>query len=117
MEKLLGLMISSFAVTVILLVPFIDFLYRIKLRRQKQETRDMFNKRTPIFDKHNAWKAGTPFGGGLLIILVTTVWALWAYGIFGVHVNGWELFVIFFYFISFGLLGFYDDFKKITGIK
>jgi phospho-N-acetylmuramoyl-pentapeptide-transferase len=117
MEKLLGLMISSFAVTAILLVPFIDFLYRIKLRRQKQVTKDMFNKRTPIFDKHNAWKAGTPFGGGLLIILVTTVWTLWAYGIFGVKVNGWELFVIFFSFISFGLLGFYDDFKKITGIK
>jgi len=117
MEKLLGLTISSFAVTAMLLVPFIDFLYRIKLRRHKQATRDMFNKRTPIFDKFNSWKTGTPFGGGILVILVVTIWTLWAYGIFNVHVNGWEVFVIFFSFISFGLLGFYDDFKKIAGFR
>src|SRR3954470_15761605 len=103
MVQLLGLMLSSFFVTAILLVPFIDFLYRIKLRRQKQVTKDMFNKRTPLFDKFNAWKVGTPFGGGVLIILVVLIWSMWAYGIFNMQVNPWELFVIFFSFISFGL--------------
>lgn len=117
MEQLLGLSISSFIITAILLVPFIDFLYKIKLRRHKQETRDMFNKRTPLFDKFNSWKVGTPFGGGLLIILVVTIWSFWAYGILNVKVKPWELFVIFFSFISFGALGFYDDFKKLTGQK
>lgn len=117
MEQLLGLAISSFIITAILLVPFIDFLYKIKLRRHKQETRDMFNKRTPLFDKYNSWKVGTPFGGGLLIILVVTVWSFWAYGILNVKVKPWELFVIFFSFISFGALGLYDDFKKLTGNK
>src|SRR3954463_9416485 len=98
MEQLLGLAISSFAITAILLVPFIDFLYKIKLRRHKQETRDMFNKRTPLFDKFNSWKVGTPFGGVLLIILLVTIWSLWAYGILKVNVKPWENFVIFFAF-------------------
>lgn len=117
MEQLLGLAISSFIITGILLVPFIDFLYKIKLRRSKQVTKDMFNKRTPLFDKFNSWKVGTPFGGGLLIILIVTIWSFWAYGILDVQVKPWEIFVIFFSFISYGALGLYDDFKKLTGNK
>src|SRR6185436_8020243 len=117
MEQLLGLTISSFFVTAILLVPFIDFLYRIKLRRQNQVTKDMFNKRTPIFDKFNSWKVGTPTGGGILIILVVIICTLWAYGVFNVALKPWEIFVIFFSFISFGLLGFYDDIKKMINIR
>ncbi|HSW48167.1 MAG TPA: phospho-N-acetylmuramoyl-pentapeptide-transferase [Candidatus Saccharimonadales bacterium] len=115
MERLLGLIISSFVVTALLLVPFIDFLYRIKLRRVQQATRDMFNKRTPLFDKFNSWKVGTPFGGGLLIVLVVTVCTFWAYGVFGTKFLPWEVFVLFFAFISFGILGFLDDFKKLVG--
>jgi phospho-N-acetylmuramoyl-pentapeptide-transferase len=117
MVRLLGLILSSFFITIILLVPFIDFLYKIKLRRHKQLTRDMFNKRTPLFDKFNSWKVGTPFGGGILIILIVIVWSSWAYGIFNVPVNSWAIFVIFFAFISFGFLGFYDDFKKLAQTK
>ena len=96
MEQLLGLVLSSFFVTAILLVPFIDFLYNVKLRRQVQIAKDMFNKHTPIFDKFNSWKAGTPTGGGLLILLVVTVWTFWAYGIFNLNLKPWEIFVIFF---------------------
>jgi phospho-N-acetylmuramoyl-pentapeptide-transferase len=117
MERLLGLTISAFFITAILLVPFIDFLYRIKLRRQKQVTKDMFNQKTPVFDKFNSWKVGTPFGGGLLIILVTTIWTFWAYGILNTNIKPWEVFVIFFSFLSFGLLGFYDDLKKLANLK
>lgn len=115
MERLLGLILFSFTVTAILLVPFIDFLYRIKLRRAHQATRDMFNKRTPLFDKFNSWKVGTPFGGGLLIILIVTVCTFWSYGIFNTRVLPWEIFVLFFAFVSFGVLGFLDDFKKLVG--
>lgn len=113
----MGLILSSFFMTAILLVPFIDFLYRVKMRRKQQVTKDMFNKRTPLFDKFNSWKVGTPIGGGLLIILVVVIWTAWAYGIFNIKVNPWEMFVIFFSFIGFGLLGFYDDYKKIANTK
>ena len=114
MLQILGLMLSSSFITAILLVPFIDFLYKIKLRRKEQVTKDMFNNRTPLFDKFNSWKVGTPFGGGILIILVVMTWTAWSYGIFNVKTNPWEVFVIFFSFISFGALGFYDDLKKLA---
>lgn len=117
MAQLLGLTILSFFITGILLIPFIDFLYKIKLQRQKQVTKDVFNKKTPIFDKLNTWKVGTPFGGGILIILVSSILTLWAYGILNVEVKPWELFVILFSFIGFGLLGLYDDLKKLVNEK
>src|ERR1035437_1905026 len=118
MTQLLGLTLLSLVVTAILIIPFIDFLYRIKLRRQDQNTVDPFNKPTPVFDKFNKWKVGTPFGGGLLIICVTTVIFLWSFGILNIKVNPIEIFVILFTFISFGLLGLYDDAKKLTsGVK
>ncbi|MBA3723270.1 MAG: phospho-N-acetylmuramoyl-pentapeptide-transferase [Candidatus Levybacteria bacterium] len=114
MRLLLGLMLSSAFITAILLLPFIDFLYKIKLRRHKQVTTDMFDNRTPLFDKFNGWKVGTPYGGGVLIIIVVFVWTLWAYGIFNIQSNPWEIFVILFSFVSFGILGFYDDLKKLV---
>lgn len=117
MAQLLGFTLLSLFVTSILIIPFIDFLYRIKLRRQKQSTVDIFNKPTPLFDKYNAWKVGTPFGGGLLIIAVVSVLALWGYGMFDIKINPWELFVILFTFISFGMLGLYDDVKKLVNGK
>lgn len=113
MAQLLGLTILSFFITAILLVPFIDFLYKVKLQRQKQSTRDLFNKRTLIFDKFNSWKVGTPFGGGALVITVVTILTLWAYGLFQVNINPWELTVILIGFVGFGMLGIYDDFKKL----
>lgn len=113
MEKIFGLSILSFFITGVLLVPFIDFLYKIKLQRQSQKTRDVFNKRTPIFDRLSEWKVGTPVGGGLLIIFVVSILTLWAYGLFNIEVKFWEIFVLLFSFFGFGVLGFYDDLKKI----
>lgn len=117
MTALLGLTILSFFISIILLIPFIDFLYRTKLRRQHQVTKDMFNQHTPLFDKFHKWKVGTPVGGGILIIVVTVVITFWSYGILSIPTKAWELFVIFFAFISFGLLGLYDDWKKLADPK
>lgn len=117
MAQLLGLTMLSFFITGVLLIPFIDFLYKMKLRRQNQKTLDIFKKRTPLFDKLHGWKVGTPFGGGILIILVVSVLTLWSYGIFNINVRPWELFVILFSFIGFGLLGLYDDIKKLVSGK
>lgn len=117
MQQLLGLTILSFFISGILLIPFIDFLYRVKFRRQKQVTKDPFNNRTPVFDKFHSWKVGTPFGGGVLIIVVVSILSLWAYGLFSVEVKPWQLFVLLFTFLSYGALGFYDDAKKLIGTK
>lgn len=112
MEKVFGFAILSFVITAILLVPFIDFLYKQNFKRQLQKTRDPLNLPTPEFDKMSKWKVGTPIGGGLLIIFVVTLLTLWAYGLFSVEVKFWELFVLLFAFVGFGILGFYDDMKK-----
>lgn len=117
MEQVLGLTLLSWFITSILIVPFIDFLYKVKLRRAKQKTTDIFDKPTPVFDKFNAWKAGTPFGGGLLIIGVVTLLTIWSYGIFNINVSFWEVFVILFALLGFGLLGLYDDAKKLINTK
>lgn len=114
MAQLLGLTILSAFITFILLVPFIDFLYKVKLRRQDQKTLDPFNNRTVNFDKLHGWKVGTPFGGGILIILVVMVLSLWAYGILNVKVNPWYLVVLTIAFVGYGLLGLYDDLKKLV---
>lgn len=113
MDQIFGFSILSLVITGILLVPFIDFLYKIKLQRKTQETRDVFNQRTKIFDKLSNWKVGTPVGGGLLIILVVTVLTLWAYGILSIEVKFWEVFALLFTFVGFGALGFYDDIRKV----
>jgi phospho-N-acetylmuramoyl-pentapeptide-transferase len=111
-NQALGLLLLSFFITSILLVPFIDFLYKLKLRRREQVTKDVFNQNTPIFDKFHSWKKGTPIGGGLLIIATVTGVTLWSYGLLAKTPKPWELFILLFSFISFGLLGLYDDIKK-----
>ena len=117
MAQVLGLLILSLFVTFILIVPFIDFLYKVRFQRRRQKTVDIFDKPTPVFDKMNQWKTGTPFGGGILIISIVTLLSLWSYGIFNITINPWELFVVLFTFISFGLLGLYDDAKKLASPK
>ncbi len=115
MGQIFGFALLSLFITAILLVPFIDFLYKIKLQRQDQRRKDIFNKHTKVFNKLNQWKVGTPFGGGALIILVVTALSLWAYGVLRIEVRFWELFVLIFTFVGFGALGLYDDLKKLIG--
>jgi phospho-N-acetylmuramoyl-pentapeptide-transferase len=125
MALFLGLLIFSFIITSILIVPFINLLYHLKFIRRKQYTKDAFDKHTMIFDRFHAWKAGTPVGGGLLIIsLVSLLYAflfplikISGVDITSVYSIKEEINIIFFTFISFGLLGLYDDIKKFFGFK
>lgn len=122
MGYFLGILIISFLLHGLVLIPFINLLYKLKLQRQKQLTKDAFNIPTPIFDNFNKHKAGIPLGGGLLIISLTTVlflffipvlYFLWApiTSIFGNRSA--EIKIILFTFISFGLVGLFDDVKKV----
>ena len=107
------------------MVPFINILYRIKFQRQSQKTRDIFEERTPIFDKLHAHKIGTPVGGGLLIVFVVAalylivVNSLPILGIESTSVYPFkkEVQVLLFTFLSFAALGLYDDLRKTFGFK
>ncbi len=120
MALLLGLLIFSFVITSISLVPFINLLYKLRFTRKDQKTKDAFGRRTPIFDKFHSHKKGTPVGGGFLLICVITLlffllFPLAKYlGVFvtNVYPINEELHIIFLTFLSFGLLGLYDDIMK-----
>ncbi|MFZ2025789.1 MAG: phospho-N-acetylmuramoyl-pentapeptide-transferase [Microgenomates group bacterium] len=112
----------AFLVNFLLIVPYINLLYRMKLQRRDQQTKDAFDKPTPIFDKLHNHKQGTPVGGGILLVLTTII----LYAIFLIvfllirkpfQANypafGSEIKIILFSFVGFAVLGLYDDFSKM----
>lgn len=118
---LLGLLLFSFIITSLLIVPFVNILYRLRFQRADQTTTDAFGKRTPIFDRFHKHKAGVPVGGGLLVIVVVSVLfaiLLPILQLVGIEITSvheslqTEINVLFFTFLSFGILGLYDDIKK-----
>ena len=113
MAQLLGLLLLSFFVTAVLLVPFIDFLYKLKIKKTDESTRvDTENKAATITARLLGHKKRVPIGAGLLVVLVTTALSLWSYGLLGISANPRELFILVFTIISFAILGLYDDLRK-----
>ena len=122
MALYLFVMFIAFIVNFFLIVPYINVLYKLKLQRRDQKTKDAFNNPTPIFDKLHNHKQGTPVGGGILIVVTTII--LYAlslvlallirkpflanYPSFGSEVK-----IILFTFVGFGILGLYDDLSKM----
>lgn len=125
MQLVLGLLIFSFCLTSASIVPFIDLLYRLKFQRQKQITTDAFGDRTKIFDSFHGHKAGVPVGGGLLIVGVISlafaavfpILKLLGITITNVYPLVAEITILFSAFLSFAMIGLYDDIKKFFGIK
>lgn len=118
MPLVLGIIIFSFLITSLLVVPFINFLYKMKLTRKKEAPK---NGKVPLFDRLHDKKAGTPVGGGILLISIICILFALLFPLasrMGVFITSafnlkYELLVIFFTFLSFGLLGFTDDIIKI----
>jgi len=116
----LGLVIFSFLITAILVVPFINLLYRIKFTRRLEGAE---RGKKLLFDKFHDKKAGTPIGGGVLLILVVALLFLIVFPLIsymGIFIHSsfnlrYELLIIFFTFISFGLIGLLDDYVKTFG--
>ena len=102
----LGLILFSFSITSVLIVPFINFLYKAKLTRREEGTG---KGKKLLFDKLHDKKTGTPVGGGILVIAVV----LMLYGFLfpfasrmGVYIRSsynfsTEIFLIYFTFITF----------------
>lgn len=118
----LGLLIFSFIISSLLFVPFIDYLYKKKFTKMREGQKGL-GKKVSLFDKLHDKKAGTPTGGGILVVIVTSLIFYLLFPVasrMGVFIRSsfnfpTELFVILFTFIGFGLLGFLDDFLKIFG--
>lgn len=117
----LSLLLFSFIVTSLLVVPFINVLYRLRFLRKKQDTRDSFGALTTIFNKFHQKKAGVPVGGGILVLFVVSgLFAIFlpllerfGFTVTSIYTNiSSEIGVLFFTFLSFGLLGLYDDVRK-----
>jgi len=123
---LLGVLLFSFIITSAAIVPFINLLYYLKFQRAQQESRDVFGKLTPIFNLFHKQKAGVPVGGGLLVVVVVSALfalllpILTSFGIeiTSIHSDAFaEVNILFFTFLSFAVLGMYDDIKKFFHLE
>lgn len=114
MALLLGILIFSFTIHSLAIVPFISYLYKLKFYKKKSA---ILKSKKDTASEHIRSKAKTPEGGGFLIlVMVSLLFALIipflkVVGIEVTHVYplNEEINVIFFTFITFGLLGLYDD--------
>lgn len=118
MIELLGLILASFFITSFLLVPFIDLLFYLKRSPRfnpilgKASTK-MADTATPI---HNQLLAGkdinTPVGGGILVIPAVVILSAAALLLTKHRIDS-SILVLYFTLLSFGLIGFLDDLRKI----
>jgi len=123
MNTLLGFLLFSFTINAALIVPFINILYTLKFQRPKEKTADFMGVMNSVYNKLHKKKAGVPVGGGLLIILTTSVLFILVSGMLtlvgapvsSVYPLKQEMNVLFSTFILFGVLGLYDDIMKFFG--
>lgn len=107
MASLLGLVLLSFIVTSLLLVPFIDLLFLIKQKFEK--TKLKAKSQTPIHDLLMKTDEKTPSGAGFLLIAVLVSLSI-GYVIFSQRATDTDaLKILLFTLVSFGALGFVDD--------
>lgn len=111
MTQLLGLVLLSFAVTSLFMVPFIDFLFYLKKKFQSFSKIEKISE-TPIHDQLMKADIATPSGGGILIIFILITVSV-IYGLLSSAVDTASLKIILFTLTSFGLLGLIDDIKLI----
>ena len=110
------LSLISFLITFSLLIPFINFLYKVKLNDPNPSNRrDVFGKKTPIFKKLRSNTAGTPIGAGFLIVIVVSILSVIYFGL----IDKWDLEIlsIIVTMMLFMFLGMFDDLKKTFHFK
>ncbi len=121
----LGLLLVSFLLTSIFVVPFINLLYKLRFIKKDKNHDGAFGTKTPIYEKYHAGKINTPIGGGILIVLsVCILFALILPILSYAHIyisSNYKIFaqvfVLFYTFLSFGLIGLYDDILKFFGFE
>ncbi len=122
MDLLLGVLIFSFIIHAFSIVPFVNFLYKLKFFKNKTA---ISKEKTDEASSHIRSKSRTPEGGGLLIIVITSLIFAFVmpllkrlgFEITHVYPITEEINVLFFTFISFGILGLYDDIIKFFELE
>ncbi len=127
MALYLGILIFSFIVTSLVMVPFINLLYRLHLTHHSPIPPFLKGEALEFakLNKSQSWKIGTPIGGGVLIIAMVTllyVLLLLTFSRLGLEIKTVysfkeEINIVIFTFVSFGLVGLYDDIIKIFNVK
>lgn len=110
MSNLLGLVLLSFALTSIFLVPFIDLLFFLKRKFQRFDIEK--KSETPIHDQLMKKDLKTPSGGGILLIIILSILSI-LYAFFTLSDDLIKLSILLFTLLSFGTLGAIDDIKLI----
>lgn len=113
MIELLGLLLFSFVVTAIFMVPFIDFLYFLKRRYKKPIAKGYDDSTTPIHNQllHKK-EVSTPVGGGILVLIILAVLSL-GYSFFHEFIISQDIIILIFTLSSFGVIGLFDDINHI----
>lgn len=114
MAIILGIIILSFIIHSLAIVPFINFLYRFRFYKRKSA---VSSSKKDAASSHIRSKSRTPEGGGLLMLVVVSLLFALSFPIlnlFGIEITHSyplkeEMNVLFFTFVTFGLLGLYDD--------
>lgn len=111
MSNLLGLILVSFVVTGVLMLPFIDALFWLKRKFEKKNL-DMteVNVDLPIHNKIMKHDIGTPSGGGVLLITVLLALSTFIYSFF-ITPDYRIIQILQITLVMFGSLGFMDDIK------
>ena len=110
------LAIGAALFALVLYIPFINLLYKIKMRDpDPKQHRDLFGKSTKVFNKLRAAKKGIPIGAGFLVVVVTV--ALFTAGkfVFGYEIKGYLAIIA--VFVTFMAIGLIDDVRKTFHLK
>lgn len=113
MSNLLALVLLSFVITSICMVPFIDLLFYLKRRFQRINVSKKESD-TPIHDALMKADEKTPSGGGILLILILVILSI-GYALLNAKakIDTISLKILLFTLLSFGALGLADDIRLI----
>ncbi len=117
MTHLLGILLISFAVTSVFMVPFIDLLFYLKRRYATYSNDKKFlQEQTPIHDQLMKADESIPAGAGILLIIILTILSL-IYLFSGALRESMSLKILLFTLLSFGSLGLIDDIKGLFTLR